>query len=433
MNNKLLSSRLPFISFAPLVLFAATGCGGSTTNPGDTSTHEDSGAPVVDSGMGAVDSQAADTGTAAETGVPVEAGPSVLAIPLASCTSDSYSAAVTIGGTQKFQMLLDTGSTTLGVASNMCSTCGVSPTYTPGTSSKALNQTVDAQYGSGSWVGTTFEDSVSVGSSPATTMNFAAIDSQMMFFEPIQCDSNLGTIQGVLGFGPVGAAYAGTDGFFNKFAAGQGLPNVFATELCQTGGTLWLGGYDPSATMGPVQWTPKSTGMVSTIYHSVNFASMTVGSGGTAIPIGASAPYSFVDTGTSVFLLESTAYTTAAAAIQANAAFTQVFGASFFPAASSSPQPNCVGGVSLTKTQLDAMLPTMTLTFGSNPAIEVQAVATESYLMNIQNEWCTGMLGIDFGGQPIGAILGAAVLKSSVVVFDQDNNRIGFAPHKPCQ
>src|ERR1019366_350186 len=60
------------------------------------------------------------------------AGPhSVVAIPLIGCTQGAYLAKVDIGS-QTFQLELDTGSTTSGVASAKCKSCGVLPLYAPG-------------------------------------------------------------------------------------------------------------------------------------------------------------------------------------------------------------------------------------------------------------------------------------------------------------
>jgi hypothetical protein len=132
-----------------------------------------------------------------------------------------------------------------------------------------------------------------------------------------------------------------------------------------------------------------------------------------------------------VFLLGPTAYTALAAAIQADAQFSQIFGASFFPAAGAS-QPNCVK-VSQTKAALDAALPALTLNFGASPGIAVKALPTESYLLTTQGYWCNAVLGYDLSAEGLAAIMGAAALKSNVVIFDQVQNRIGFAPHTPCQ
>jgi hypothetical protein len=417
--------RLPVFSCALLALLAPAGCGGSAPSSGDHDNAVDSGMELVEA---AVDSghPVQDSGPAPDSATQ-EAGAGLLAIPLAACEADAYATSVTLGGSQQFEMLLDTGSTTLAVASTKCS-CSVTPEYTPGSTAKDQNQMVTAQYGSGSWTGEIYEDTVAVGTSPSAPDKLVAIDTESTFFQPIQCGAG-GSYEGVLGFGPAGGASSGTTGFFEQLVATTGIPNVFATQLCPSGGTLWLGGYDAAATTGAVQYTPKSMAGLASTYHQVNLVSVTVG--GTTIPVSTSTA-SAVDTGTSVFLMGATPYAAITAAIQANAQFTQIFGAGFFPAASQSPVPACKGGLTQTKAQLDAMLPTLTLTLGSNPAIEVQAVASESYLMESQGAWCTGMLGIDFGQYPLASIMGAAVLKSSVVVFDQVQNRIGFAPHTPC-
>jgi hypothetical protein len=85
-----------------------------------------------------------------------------------------------------------------------------------------------------------------------------------------------------------------------------------------------------------------------------------------------------------------------------------------------------------TKDELDALLPPLTLTFKSATGQEMsaQAAATESYLYQIQGEWCQAMCGTTL--DPIASIMGAAVLRSNVVIFDRVNNQVGFAPHKPC-
>src|ERR1019366_4505529 len=99
---------------------------------------------------------------------------------------------------------------------------------------------------------------------------------------------------------------------------------------------------------------------------------------GTTVPITGQLPDSLVDTGTSEFLLNTTAYGAIVAAIQSDAMFTQVFGASFFPPAGTQ-SPACAS-VTQTKAALDAALPALTLTFGTSPAITVKAVEPESYL-----------------------------------------------------
>jgi hypothetical protein len=355
-------------------------------------------------------------------------------VPLFSCIPVTYTAAITIGGSQQFELTVDTGSTTLGVASSRCNSCmGVSPKYTPGTTATDLKQQAMTQYATGSWSGEIYEDSVGLGSEAAVPVSLVAINAQSQFFQNVMCNSPSGAFQGILGFGPAGAAVAGTNGYFDQLVATQGVSNVFATQLCDNGGTLWLGGFDPAATTGAPSYTPEIAA-IDSYYYAVNLVSVSVA--GTTVPV-ASGQYtdSVVDTGTSVFLLPTAAFNSLAGAIASNAAFSSIFGnGTAFFASTNSGNTMCVApSPPQTKAQLDATLPPLTFVFGSNPSISVTAKATESYLFPYQGGWCPTLYAMDpTPSVPIAAIIGAPVLKSNVVIFDRQNKRIGFAPHAPC-
>jgi len=48
-------------------------------------------------------------------------------------------------------------------------------------------------------------------------------------------------------------------------------------------------------------------------------------------------------------------------------------------------------------------------------------------------QWCPALYPVAPNvGYPFIASLGAPVLRSSVVIFDRQEGRIGFAPHTPC-
>jgi hypothetical protein len=416
-RSGLLSAPLTF------AMLASSACGGSVSNGGATQTDAGTGDGATTGDGGTV-----GPGDASPDVGPGASPPGLLAVPLFSCTPPVYTAAVTLGGSQQFQMNIDTGSTTLGVASNQCSSCGVTPVYTPGSSATDQHQTAMSQYGSGQWTGEIYHDSVTLSPAMATPMNLVAIDTQMGFFQPIQCDSQVGGLEGILGLGPGASALPGTDGYLDQLVATAKIPDVFATMLCDTGGTLWLGGYDPTFTTAAPQYTPMDTGFVGQHYYAVNLASITV-NGKTVAVEDATAPGSVVDTGTSAFLLGSAAYTGLTAAIQGSAAFQKVFGASFFPAAANSQQMPACATVTESKAALDAALPPLTLTFGSSPGISVQAAATESYLFQYQTYWCSSLIGADTG---LSAIIGSPVLRSNVVIWDRAQQRVGFAPHKAC-
>jgi hypothetical protein len=424
-----LSSRfLPFVS--TLALLGTAACGGQTGTNNSPTVGGDSGAPG--NGDAATDARAdgpAEHEAAAEAGE--DAGGNAVAVPLSSCVPIVYTMPATIGGSQMFQMILDTGSTSLGVAATGCMCGGVTPVYTPGPTAVDQKQMANSMFGTGMWTGEIYQDSVSLGTSLTAPTKLVAIGSQTNFFEPLMCDSKSGGMQGIVGFGPSAAAVAGTNGFFDQYVATNNVPDVFATELCDTTGTLWLGGFDPTAMMGPVQYTPLAADVSSTYYYTVNLASITLN--GTNVPVGSGAqlPDSVVDTGTSVFILNATAYNALTAALQGDGMFQQLFGASFFPAVNSQT-PACKT-LTQTKAQLDAALPELTLNFGSSPGIAVKAVATESYLFSYDGQWCSALFGADSNTLgPIAGIMGSPVLRSNIVVFDRAQKRIGFAPHAAC-
>jgi hypothetical protein len=90
----------------------------------DSVMHEDAGPREG----GAPEGGGLDTGMT-ETGAPLV----LVTVPLSGCVP-YYTANVTLGaGAESFALVLDTGSTTLAVASSACTDCtGVSPLYTPG-------------------------------------------------------------------------------------------------------------------------------------------------------------------------------------------------------------------------------------------------------------------------------------------------------------
>jgi hypothetical protein len=400
-------------------MLALSGCGSSASGPGD-------GLFAV--GSGAASDAGHDAEAAREAEGEIEASiPEVAAMALSSCVPTVYTGAFSIGGAQQFQLSVDTGSTTLGVASVLCSECGVRPLYAPGPAALDQHRTADSLYGSGSWSGEIYQDTVGAGTEAATPVDLVAIDTQVQFFEPIQCDSASGGMQGIVGLGPSSSALPGTNGYFDALVARANVPDVFATELCDSDGTLWLGGYDLSVMTGPVQFTPLTRDAFSQYYYSVNLVSVSVS--GSTVPI-ATSQYAdtVVDTGTSIFLMGADAYSALTAAIASDPQFQSIFGGvSFFSSS------GCTT-VSQTKAALDASLPALTLTFGSSPAITVTALPTESYLFPYgQDQWCPALDGLAQSDQfPLASILGAPMLRSSITIFDRANQRIGFAPHTAC-
>jgi hypothetical protein len=182
------------------------------------------------------------------------------------------------------------------------------------------------------------------------------------------------------------------------------------------------------------QWVPM-IGAFAGYYYAVDLQTVTVN--GVSTTIGSSLNSgTIVDTGTSTFLMSTTAYASITNAIKNAPGASAFLGASantIFPAGGGGGTLTC-GNITGSKAAIDAALPGMTFTF--NGGATVQATATESYLFPLQSEWCSGLSGVPanaLGG--LAAIWGSPMHRSSVIIYDRQNGnaeRIGFAPHAPC-
>jgi Xylanase inhibitor C-terminal len=166
--------------------------------------------------------------------------------------------------------------------------------------------------------------------------------------------------------------------------------------------------------------------------------------GGTALEIDPGAlGVVAIDTGTSMIDLDVD--DAIIGALAADSAFQKLFGdASWF-------QSTGCTSVAMSAAELDATLPTLAFTFGSNPPVSVRAGATSSYLeaqpaAGGATTWCPAIFptsGSSFSGTGSGGSggpddagipnlageIGVPFLRSSVVIFDRQNQRLGFAPH----
>jgi hypothetical protein len=416
-----------------LALLLASGCASS-------GAHDawEAGPDAGDAGS----TRSPDAISSVDAHVQVEDGGAFVAVPLTACNPNVYAAQVTIGGSQTFELLLDTGSTTLAVASAGCTSCsaaGVSMLYRPGSSAVDQRMTGASGFGSGSqvsssWSGEIDSDIVSLGSPAAQTrMDFVAIGEQQQFLVGT-CGS--APPQGVVGLAPRAIAVHGTDGLLDRLVMDGVVSDLFAVRMCGSGGALWLGGYDASALSYPPVYTPMQdiqvNGQSVQAWYTVNLASIAVLGTTVIVPTGAFTE-AMLDTGSSNSSLPPDAFSALVSAIGASPSFSAMIGMS---AGSFFADPNhCTMG-SQSKDALDAALPPLTLTFGSSVAVSIQASATESYLMpNGAGGWCPAFVSLapDASAYPeIAAHLGAPILRSQIVIFDRAHHRVGFASHAAC-
>lgn len=414
-HARMLLSRMAFFGVAALGLSLAAGaCDGSSANKVFSS-------PPPPSGSDHSDGDGSDTAAASAP---------VAALSLSACVPAGYTVPLSIAGSEPFDVTVDTGSTSIGVASESCSGCDVKPKFSP--SDEVVDRGVEAksQYVTGAWSGEVYEGDVSLAPRTQALVRFVAIEKQDNFFVPQTCQSKSGHVQGIMGLGPATGALEGTNGFLDQFIAQAKAPDVFATKLCDDGGTLWLGGYDARHATTAPQYTP----LIKGVYHSYAVRLDHVEIDGIKAPVASTKyPSTIVDTGASAFLLARSAFTPVTKAIAANAKFKELVGedASWFD----NPDGQSCKDLSATKEELDAALPPLEMTFGTGAdAIAVHASPTESYLGQYEGHWCSTLVAFDpTDDLRIASIMGAPLLRSNIVIFDREKDRIGFAPHTACK
>jgi hypothetical protein len=324
----------------------------------------------------------------------------------------TYSVSITIGG-QQFQVITDTGSTTLGVAGASCTGCGVSPEYTPGASAVDQHTTSQAVYGDMSgWTAENYADTVALtGDTMPVTMKFGVMTSEMGFFQPGETDV------GILGFAGSAAALTGTDDYVQKRAPGQ-----FAFQLCPNNGTLWLGEPDASHQTAPPQFTPLAPMDANQPFYEIDVMSAQVGS--TSIQLSGNV---VADTGTSIMVLSSQTANDVISAIKAGG-YSTIFGAQTLSASSTSL--DCLDPGSHTRAEIDATLPAFSVTLPKTGggSFTVTIPPSLSYLMPVQGMYCFGVVTVT--GLP--NIFGDAFLRAFVTTFDVANKQLGLAPEAGC-
>jgi hypothetical protein len=359
-----------------------------------------------------------------------DAGPgNFVTVPLGGCPFLGYDAPVTID-TQTFQLDIDTGSTTTFVAASSCSNCGVTPEYTPPASADT-GMTTQSAYGSGEVEGNVYKDSVRVGNEmPTVTLEFGGITSQRQFFLMEDCSGGNGQQgEGLLGLGPIGLdtiGMASNDAYFTDLVAtSMGMADVFAVNLCTSGGNMWFGGYDQSYASGPAEYSPLvNNGYWGIAITSIGLGSTTFSNSGDNSAV--------VDTGTGSFLMPSSAYSALVSALDSNSEATSIFGSGMLSQVLGGN--NCVQPTGRqTQEEIDAALPKLVVTVPKvgGGSLQLSMPATQSYLALMAGAYCGGIGdNSQLGGQ---TIWGAPALRAYITVFDIAHSQIGFAAQSSCE
>jgi hypothetical protein len=356
---------------------------------------------------------AADVPVTNDAGAGADVG--VVSVPLLHCAAGVELASNVTIGTQQFNLLLDTGSAVV-----------IAGGYTPSDSATDTQKPDSSNYGGGAkFSGEIYTDTMGFAPSLLAPMNFTAIKTETGIYLPNCGPANVNS-SGVLGLAYAGSGDPGTDLFIDRLVATTGIANTFAVQMCDSGGTLWLGGFDPTATTAAPQYTPF---VKDDAYYVVTLASIGVAS--TTVPIAAGGyTTTMIDTGTSENYFAPAVVSAITAAIAASPGGQQLFGGD-------GGTPLDLAGkcyaLTQTKTELDTILPPLTLTFGAGAtAITVQALPSESYLESVQGQWCGTLVGVSTSSLGFAGLIGEPLLRSNVFVFDRGAQQLGVAPHAAC-
>jgi hypothetical protein len=324
----------------------------------------------------------------------------------------------------------------MGVAAQSCTDCanaGVAPLYAPGPSATDLSMPFSEKFDVGElgWSGKGYRDTVSVGGLE-TSVQFAAITAQTQYFFPGACDTPSGQVdapyQGILGFGPASLLLAGSTSYIAQALQTHAIGKFFSLSYCHVGGTLWLGGYDPSTVSGPMQFVP----MDLKEGYSVGWLSVAFGAKGAPIQF-PSKTLGLVDSGGPGMILPDAQFAIVADALNKDEALQSVLGPSFMQTEQAKPQ-NCVD-LEKTPAEMDALLPAMTMKLGDNTTtVDVQLPATLSYLTYYYGDgktvtYCQALTN---GGTAYGPLfyIGQSIFFNHVIVHDLAGSRMGIAVSK---
>ncbi|EGO00888.1 hypothetical protein SERLA73DRAFT_178865 [Serpula lacrymans var. lacrymans S7.3] len=322
-----------------------------------------------------------------------------------SATTDgvSYTASIGVGTPPtQYTLLIDTGSSNTWV--------GAAAKYTPTSSSKDTGNTVSVSYGSGSFSGKEYIDTVTLSSSLVIKSQSIGVATNATGFSGVD---------GILGVGPVdltSGTVSNTDTVptvtDNLFSAGTITSDVLGiffspAAASDSTGELTFGGTDSSKYTGSINYIPITSTSPASEYWGID-QSITYGS--TSI---LSSTSGIVDTGTTLTLIASDAFST-------------------YQTATGGVMDNATGLLKITSAQYSALKPLdfniggNTYTLSPNAQIWPRSLNSDiggdssSIYLIVSNLGTKSGGGLDF-------INGYTFLQRFYSVFDTGNSRVGLA------
>lgn len=318
----------------------------------------------------------------------------------------SYIAAVGVGSpATTYNLIVDTGSSNTWV--------GASTPYVKTSTSVNTGQPVAVSYGSGSFSGTEYTDTVTLGSGLTITQQSIGVASTSTGFTGVDGIIGIGPLdltQGTLTNSPATTIPTVTDNLYSEGIISEivvGISFEPTTSQTNTNGELTFGGTDATKYTGAITYTPLTTTYPASYYWGIN-ESITYGS--TTI---LAETAGIVDTGTTLILIASNAYTK-------------------YQSATGATLDRTTGLLRITSTQYSALqnlnfnVGSTTYALTPNGQIWPRALNTyiggsTSYIYLVVNSIGTP------SGQGLDFINGYTFLERFYSVFDTTNSRVGFA------
>lgn len=317
-----------------------------------------------------------------------------------------YIAAVGVGSpATTYNLIVDTGSSNTWV--------GASTPYVKTSTSVNTGQPVAVSYGSGSFSGTEYTDTVTLGSGLTITQQSIGVASTSTGFTGVDGIIGIGPLdltEGTLTNEPTTTIPTVTDNLYSEGIISEiviGISFEPTTSQTDTNGELTFGGTDATKYTGAITYTPLTTTYPASYYWGIN-ESITYGS--TTI---LAETAGIVDTGTTLILLASNAYTK-------------------YQSATGATLDRTTGLLRITSTQYSALqnlnfnVGSTTYALTPNGQIWPRSLNTyiggsTSYIYLVVNN-----LGSP-SGQGLDFINGYTFLERFYSVFDTTNSRVGFA------
>ncbi|KAG2044362.1 aspartic peptidase domain-containing protein [Suillus americanus] len=318
----------------------------------------------------------------------------------------SYIAAVGVGSpATTYYLIVDTGSSNTWV--------GADTAYVKTSTSVDTGEHVAVDYGSGSFSGTEYTDTVTLGSGLTITKQSIGVASTSEGFTGVDGIIGIGPLdltEGTLTSEPDTTIPTVTDNLYSEGIISEivvGISFEPTTSESDANGELTFGGTDATRYTGDIAYTPLTTTYPASYYWGIN-ESITYGT--TTI---LSETAGIVDTGTTLILIATNAY-------------------SMYQSATGATEDATTGLLRITTTQYDA-LEDLNFNVGSNTyaltpngqiwprALNTYIGGSTDYVYLIVNSIGTP------SGEGFDFINGYTFLERFYSVFDTTNSQVGFA------